>query len=397
MPSNWSRIKTDPVVLLFVLFLLFLAIQTFWLQVSQTSDFESKQAWDWISLWLFFTVAWCIRGEERHIFRSLILVMIGLFLRLLYDVFFEVGWDHFVLLLHSRRYGFFFSVNEAGHFSAVMIFGFLLFLPRIVKDHPEGMTVYFNILFWIAGFALTLEILLRSGSRTAWLAFVIISTIFLPWVYLIRRDRFNLFRPKEKKTLLFIVIFFLITGLLFVNIKGIERRLSRPINHDMKTIKNLLSFNLKNIPLQNWDRKKRLKSPIARRLILFYYGSLLLAERPWLGYGTKLHLPELLSYKTGNKKIGERSHLHNGFLIVLIRFGLIGGSIIFLAGLCLLNGLIQAYRSKKLSKDVFLFLLGALLITAITGLTSFRWTHRDFRFFWLLLAGMSYTRFMFVR
>jgi O-antigen ligase len=277
-----------------------------------------------------------------------------------------------------------------------MLFGFLLFLPRLLTDINNRAHFLLNTLFCIAGLGLSLEIFLISGSRTAWFAFFITSIIFLPWIYFIGRDRLNLFRLREKKTLWVIVASVLVTILFFINIGTIKGRLRRPITHDVKTIQNLLNLDLKNIPFQNWD-KKRVKSPIARRLILVYYGGLLLAERPWLGYGTQLDLPKLISAKFGNKKISKRNHLHNGFLIVLIRFGLVGGSIIFLAGLCLLYGLIQAYRLKKISKDLFLFLLGAILITAITGLTSFRWIHRDFRFFWLLLAGMSYTRFMFVR
>ena len=396
IPSNWYRIKTDPVVLLFVLFLLFLSIQTFWLQAGQTSVFEFKQAWDWISLWLFFTVAWCVRGEERHIFRCLILVVIGLSLRLVHDVFFEVGWDHFVQMLHSRRYGFHFSVNAAGHFSAVILFGFLMFLPRLLKNNTKGTQLFFNILFWMTGFGLVLEILLLSGSRTAWLACAIISITFLPWIYLIGRDRGRLFRLKEKKTLMVIVTCLLITGLLLVNTKRIKRRLKPVSRYDVKTITDLLSLDLKNIPFQNWD-KKRVHSNIARRIILLYYGSKLFSERPWLGFGTTLDLQKLISSKTGNKKISKRNHFHNGFLIVLIRFGFIGGSIFFFAGLYLLYGLIQTFRLKKISKDLFLFILGAFLITAISGLTGFRWTHVGFRFFWLLLAGMAYTRWMFVR
>jgi len=396
IPSNWSRIRTDPVILLFVLFLLFLLIQTFCLQDSQTSVFEFKEAWDWISLWLFFTVAWCIRGEERHVFRCLILAVIGCYLRLAHNVFFEVGWDHFVHKLHSERYGFFFSFNEAGHFSAVILFGFLLFLPRLLEDSGNGVKYFFKILLWITGFGLALQILLHSGSRTAWLAFAMISTIFLPWIYLIGKGRFRLFRLHKTRLLLVIVICLSTIGLLLVNARLVERRLKSVIRHDVETITDLLSLNLKNIPFQNLD-KKPVRSSIARRIILLYYGGLLLSERPWLGYGTEVDLQKLISAKSGNKKISKRNHLHNGFLIVLLRFGLIGGSIFFLAGLYLLHGLIQAYRSEKLSRDLFLFLLGALLITAMTGLTGFRWTHMGFRFFWLLLAGMAYTRWMFVR
>lgn len=37
------------------------------------------------------------------------------------------------------------------------------------------------------------------------------------------------------------------------------------------------------------------------------------------------------------------------------------------------------------------FFWGGLVITAIVSLVNFRWTQMDFRFVWLLLAGMAYS------
>lgn len=67
------------------------------------------------------------------------------------------------------------------------------------------------------------------------------------------------------------------------------------------------------------------------------------------------------------------------------------GTVLFgLAGFFLVRALVRAYRSGIIARDVFAFLLGSLLITAMVSLVNFRWTQMDFRFVWLLLAGMAY-------
>lgn len=389
-PAHCDRLKKDPLVVLFCLFLIFLFLQSIHLQSANISGFRLKPAWDWISLWLFILVAWQFKGKQQPINKCLVLAVIGLILRLPYEIVFEIGLGPFIEQIQQNRYSLMFSLNEAGHYGAVMLFGFLLFGPRLLKRKDLSITTWLSILFWTTGFGLSLEILLLSGSRSSWLAFALIAIILLPWFYYTRQEKQTKERSQRFTFYLPAVVCLILLVLLFVNLGNITHRISFTIRTNAHALHELLNFDMHEVPFQDWDNTK-VESPLIRRLIQAYYGMELFKERPWFGWGTTLNLNQLLAKKTGIQKIGQRKHLHNGLVILLARFGLIGSMLFGLGATYVVYSLVFFRNRKTLSRDVFAFLLGSLLITGLVGMVNFRWTQMGFRFFWLLLAGMAAT------
>ena len=84
-------------------------------------------------------------------------------------------------------------------------------------------------------------------------------------------------------------------------------------------------------------------------------------------------------------------HLHNSYLEILLRFGIIGALLLTVAALLLINAVVRAHRAGLIPRDYFLFLLGSFGLVAIWSLFDFRALHADWRAYWLLLAGAAYT------
>ncbi len=84
-------------------------------------------------------------------------------------------------------------------------------------------------------------------------------------------------------------------------------------------------------------------------------------------------------------------HLHNSYLEVLVRFGVVGAMFFGLAALWVFRAMQQGYRSGALPRDLYLFLIGTFLVTGLWALIEFRMMHMDFRLFAILFGGLAYS------
>jgi O-antigen ligase len=87
-------------------------------------------------------------------------------------------------------------------------------------------------------------------------------------------------------------------------------------------------------------------------------------------------------------------HLHNSYLELLVRFGLVGAALAAVLLGLLFRATWRAWRQGVLPEDHALWLVGTLAFTAVWCLTDFRSQHHDWRYFWLLLAGSAYAATM---
>ncbi len=318
--------------------------------------------------------------------RCLVLAVLGLFAGLAHEIFFELGFKAALDSLRHNRFSILFSENEAGHYSAVLSFGFLAFGPRILKRTGTAGSTCLRVLFWLAGLGVSLEILVLSGSRTSWLAWALVSALLLPWLYAAEfRSRGKALSGPGK--LLFLLAAGLMAILVLSNLPRIKNRIAYTFTFDTRILQELFSSKDRDELFQNWDGT--LSQGLLIRSALSAYGIRLALERPWTGWGVRQHLPDLVAEKTGIAEFKKLKHLHNGYVVLLARFGLPGAGLCFLAAALLFSGIVSARRAGGLSRDSAFFLFGTLLITALVSSTNFRWTQMDFRFFWLILAGMA--------
>ncbi len=86
--------------------------------------------------------------------------------------------------------------------------------------------------------------------------------------------------------------------------------------------------------------------------------------------------------------------LHNSYLEVLVRFGLVGALLFGIAIFFVLRALWFSYKKGITPRDLFLFFSGAFAVTAAWALIDFRMIHMDFRLYTILFGGLMYTFYL---
>lgn len=111
-------------------------------------------------------------------------------------------------------------------------------------------------------------------------------------------------------------------------------------------------------------------------------------QHPWFGLGPDAGRRVIAG--AGDAELTAMAHLHNTYLELLVRFGVVGlvGFGALLTGLG--AGLSGAARAGAVPPELALFLAGALAITLIWSAFDFRLLTQDFRFHAVLLGGIAF-------
>jgi O-antigen ligase len=141
------------------------------------------------------------------------------------------------------------------------------------------------------------------------------------------------------------------------------------------------------------------ESPIKYRLGLYRFGFEKWQERPLLGWGpgavksliADSQRPELLQPPKTSGEPHPLDHMHNTYLELLVELGLVGALLLFSIAWLLLRGLWNAYRQGVAPREHFLFVAGALALTAVWSLFDFAVVHWHWRYFVILTAAIAYS------
>jgi O-antigen ligase len=167
------------------------------------------------------------------------------------------------------------------------------------------------------------------------------------------------------------------TAVLTLNMDTIKKRLSQ--EHD--TFAATLSLDLTNVP----------RSSFGARIHLGMYGYELVKERPILGWGPGSKATYFIADLKDNHTVKGYDHLHNTYLEVLVRIGIVGAALLGLTVWLVLRSLWRGHRSGVLPHDLFLFMAGSFSLMAVWCITDFHLDKPDFRFYWILFAGIAYS------
>jgi O-antigen ligase len=96
-------------------------------------------------------------------------------------------------------------------------------------------------------------------------------------------------------------------------------------------------------------------------------------------------------------KTRPHSDLHNGYLEILLRLGLVGAALFLALLVLLVQGSWRAYRAQRIPWDLFLLLMTALALHLLGTLTNFRMLNIDWRHYWLLFGGILFSIHWFNR
>ena len=369
-PKRWEDFYKKPLFILFVISFIYLSGSVIYgiLQIPGSTKLQIGEAKSWVRLWLFLSVGFVIYKDEKLALRILELAFISLLLSI---VIYLV--QHPYILHKLPRTGFKHKIISMALYLATGILGMISFMPRMCTDQNGKISIG-KLIVWYVIFFFLVEAFFITRTKGAWLAIGVVG----PIIIIIRYKKE--FRKIGWLLFLIVLSIFILT---IANSNLIKQRAKGVVS----TIKAILT--------QKEDRLSN--KSISDRYFLFKFGLKKIKERPIIGWGAGSTIPLIKMSKdpklarhhpTG--KLEWYDHLHNLYLEIGVRFGIIGFLLIGLTMFILLHRLKTTYNYGLISKDMYLFLTGTIALFAICALSNFRILHPDHRFFWAIIGGTIY-------
>jgi O-antigen ligase len=376
--SVWPRLRRDPLSIVCVVSTVYLVVRTLWAvwEFPGSAQLQEDQAWDWFRLWLFLCVGWWVNGNTKRITWILLLALVGLLSGMVYALF-----DHWSLLWSGIRTGFHLPIIAFGLYAGTAVLGLLLMAPRIWGKMEKLPFFAIRVGLWLIAFVLLTQGLIDTQSRGAWLAAVLVLpplTILRYWIALKQK------RISRQRRISIACLVLVIFGLLVLaNLPTIQNRMAQERSMFEATWK----LDFKDVPTQGFGV----------RVQALRYGLRKWLERPMFGWGPGSteylisHSGEhILQHPLSGGGYVWLDHLHDTYLEILFRFGLVGALLIATVLGLLLRDLWIAHLEGRLPIDYLLFLTGTFSLMAIWSLSDFRLLHPDWRSYWILIAGMAH-------
>ena len=350
----------------------FLAAQAAVLALSSgLSEADIAVLADLAKLILLVPVGLAVAGKSSRAGRALALAGLSLLLCMALHARPSELWQ--ALSEGHTRLGFGLPAIAFGLYAATALLGVLLLVPNYAARLPSLPR---RALLVAAGAALALIGigLLTCRSRGAWLALALALPPCAVWAW----RRGGLPRPA-------------LAGLGAVLVAGLVMNgeaLARRLADDGATYRALVGLcdvpaagtpaRLATLPADSVGLRLRLSGLALERW----------RERPWFGHGPDAGRQIIV--QADDPELAAMAHLHNTYLELLVRFGVVGlaGFGAVLAGLG--AGLHRAARAGTLPPQLGMFLTGTLAITLVWSAFDFRLLTQDFRFHVVLLAGIAF-------
>jgi len=365
-PLGAGPLLRDPIVRLLGVFLVYLALRTGWAvyEFPETAREQVDLALTWAGVWLFVFVARWMDARAIPVVAGLALAgfVLGAARR--------QAWTELPQLMEGMRAGFGYGIPQAGLFSAVAVVGLACFAPRFLGGHNGRWARLAWLALWAGLLALVIEMLLITQSRISWVAVALIgSTAALLTVRLAYK---NGLRVSRAGTLLAVVIVGgSIASVLFVNRDVIAVRYAQYVRSAQA--------------LGESPAPPAAEDAVQIRVRLVQHGFERWRERPWFGWGPGTRVASMAP--SVPRDVG---HLHNTYLELLVRLGLVG-ALMFGAALWLTaRSAWRGVRAGTLAPDSFVFIVSAFAVAAIWATANFRPTS-EVRFLMILLGAMAYS------
>ncbi len=366
-PLGASSLLRDPMARLLAVFLAYLVVRTAWAiyEFPETARAQIDLAWTWAGVWLFAFVARWV--DARAIPTIAGLALAGFIL----GAARRQNWTELPQLIEGMRAGFGYGIPQAGLFSAVGVIGLACFAPRFLRERNGRWAALARLVLWAGLLGLVIEMLLITQSRISWLAVALIGSVTaLLTLWQARKKGFRISRT---------------WALLALTVVGGSIALVLFVNRDVIALRYTQYVHSTEALSRAADGARVADDPVEIRVGLLRYGLERWRERPWFGWGPGTRVAAMAS--SVPRDVG---HLHNTYLELLVRLGLVG-ALIFGAGLWLVaRSVWRGVRAGKLAPDSFVFIVAAFAVAAMWAAANFRPTS-EVRFLMILLGAMAYS------
>lgn len=381
VPDAVRRIVATHAARLWLMIAVYLLLQSFWGNhlLPGSLDAQLQEALRWLGCGNFLIIGWWLKGDPRIIRNVLVLAVAGLCIGILHSV----DWTALVAFQTGKQTGFHLTASTGALLAATVILGLLLNPPEAIHFSRFKWRNTFRLGVWSATIYLMIFLLVASQSRATWIS----ATITIPLVLHLRtrktppsRGNRHVLRPG------WIVLALMLAGI------GLNRQvLLDRITPDLAVIESL--------PLDK-PVESEVPSSLGYRINVQKFGLEKWKEHPLMGWGTastrqmiaSAGRPELWHEPTR----GWLNHLHNGYLEILVRFGLLGAGIFSMSAVSLLRGFLHdgAWKALQVSNLSWLF-SGALLMTIIWTGGVFQMITPTWQTYWTLLIASGFSVSLF--
>ena len=369
---NWRALLRQQAVLAALLLAVYILLQTplaAW-RSPDIADHIWTGARGWLRLLVFIPFAYFLGAAPRRLSRLLVLTCIGMIMGMLMNVDWNLIRSHPDQFLHHRT-GYRYPAIAFGLYSGAAVLGLVLLARRCWGEPGWTAAKVLRRLMWLVCIVILLQGLVQTYSRGTWIAFTIALVTCL---WLVRHSVAVVRIPRS------LLALWAAIPVIFIMLNGdqVATRLTEELDTAVKVMRgektdvSYSSFELR------WNAQ--------------LFGLDTWSQRPLLGWGAETS--RFLMRTKGNQQIHIRSgdtllHLHNTYLEILVQFGLIGFSLLFLLIYLLWRGLAHARRAGRIPADYGMYLVILLVFTLVWCLFDYRVVRLDWRIYWTLLAGTT--------
>jgi len=351
----------------------YLAVRTWWAATAQP-DAAAAHIGDALALaqlWVFVVAGWWIRGSPRRAMAVLGLALASFAVGSMRHVH---GEDLLMLLTADRQREFFgLPTNAFALYAATALLGVML-LARRLWGAPGSPLRGVRMFAWLLALAFFAQAVFAAQSRATWVACLLVYPLLL---WLAARAWLRGPRPAPRGEAVTLAAGgAVLAALIALNAGTIAQR----IGTDTQTLDEIVRGDTAAVPT---DRH----SSYGVRFHLQEMGLQRWRERPWLGWGPGA--TPILIRELPRTELRRYRHVHNSYLELLLRLGVVGLAPFLLAVLLVAARLRGAQRRGAAPRDLALFLYGALALLAVWALFDFRMVSIDGRFYWIVVMGVA--------
>lgn len=372
-PRLWRELRTDWVARMVLLWFGYVLLRTFWAigEMPELASEHLDQMRSMARVLLFPLACWWLGGTRRSIISLCMLVMAGAVVGIWYYGY----WSDAASPVNRPRLTFGGDPRMEGLLYVSILAGMLAFVRPWCGPYANRSTFFTRALLWLLLYLLVLWALIAVEARAAWLAGVLTGLIFLAWFVgrTIRRRAAGARRRALASVLILLVGTSVIPAIFVDTIT--DRMLEENANYRL-----FIDGEVREIE----DKS------LASRLYTGGVGWRAWLERPFFGWGPGSSRFLVLRADIPSEFQGS-SDLHNNYLDVLVRFGLVGALLFFGFWFWLVVRFARGLRAGKIPGDLSRFVLSVSLIFFMVNFTD---TYIEFQFGWfymVLLCAMLHS------
>lgn len=344
MPSN-TDLRKNPVVLLGILFVAFLAFSIVWHRITLPESFHTGRVRKLLSVFYFVPIAYAIiRSSLLTRWRLLSAAFAGLAVYLILN-FNAEEWKH---AWQGQRVDFgIYNAQHTGIIFATCALVFSVFASRFfhwAKERP-GPVAMVCLLAWSISLLFSFWGVFITQTRAVWLALsctLLALPFLIGWSYTLRKHA----QIPLRKPLLGIFAFaaiFTVFSYSFDVPELVEKRLAQE-KTSWESLRLAASHETVNL------------TSIGIRVASWSAASEWIMERPLMGWGGRgpKELIRQSDYFSDSFK-EQFGHLHNSYIEVLVKTGILGALFIIALIFFLGRESIKSYKQGSTPTDVFIF------------------------------------------